>query len=304
MSTAISPDLDRAAWLDWRKGGIGSSDMPAILGVSPFKTALDVYLDKIGESTPELESEVQAIGLALESGIASLYTRATGRTIERQQVRYTSPALSYFRATVDGETDDGRIVEFKTGGLARAAEIGEEGTDQLPNHWIIQAAHQMLVSGAEVVDFAVLTGGHALQFRTFTVERDEGLISLLNQAGREFWARVQERRPPEPTLPADSGHLPALLGPGAGEIDLDDQAANLVGEYEAIGLELAEMRAIEQRRREIRDRLLLALGDHASGRLADGRIVSRKLVTVAEQVVTRKGYEYFNLSIKAPKGGR
>ena len=35
--------LSRDEWLDWRKRGLGGSDAAAVLGISPFRTARDLY---------------------------------------------------------------------------------------------------------------------------------------------------------------------------------------------------------------------------------------------------------------------
>ena len=40
-------DLPRDEWLAYRKTGIGGSDVAAILGISPFGTARDIYYDKL-----------------------------------------------------------------------------------------------------------------------------------------------------------------------------------------------------------------------------------------------------------------
>ena len=42
--------LSREEWLNYRRQGIGGSDVAAVLGVSPFRTARDVYYDKLGIS--------------------------------------------------------------------------------------------------------------------------------------------------------------------------------------------------------------------------------------------------------------
>ena len=39
--------LPREQWLEYRRKGIGGSDAAAILGVSPFATARDLYYDKL-----------------------------------------------------------------------------------------------------------------------------------------------------------------------------------------------------------------------------------------------------------------
>ena len=36
-------DLSREEWLEYRRLGIGGSDAAAVLGISPFRTARDLY---------------------------------------------------------------------------------------------------------------------------------------------------------------------------------------------------------------------------------------------------------------------
>ena len=52
-------DLTREEWLDWRRRGIGGSDVSAIIGISPFRTARDIYYDKVGIAAVE-ENEVSS----------------------------------------------------------------------------------------------------------------------------------------------------------------------------------------------------------------------------------------------------
>ena len=40
--------MDHALWLEERRKGIGGSDVAAIMGLSPWKTAYQVYQDKRG----------------------------------------------------------------------------------------------------------------------------------------------------------------------------------------------------------------------------------------------------------------
>ena len=41
-------NLSRDEWLAYRRYGIGGSDAAAILGISPWRTARDLYYDKLG----------------------------------------------------------------------------------------------------------------------------------------------------------------------------------------------------------------------------------------------------------------
>ena len=44
--------LSREEWLEYRRRGIGGSDVAAVFGLSPYLTARDLYYDKIGVATP------------------------------------------------------------------------------------------------------------------------------------------------------------------------------------------------------------------------------------------------------------
>ena len=39
-------DLSREEWLAYRRQGLGGSDAASVLGISPFRTAMDLYYDK------------------------------------------------------------------------------------------------------------------------------------------------------------------------------------------------------------------------------------------------------------------
>ena len=48
-------NLSREEWLDYRRQGIGGSDVAGIMGISPFRTARDIYYDKLNIAAVEGE---------------------------------------------------------------------------------------------------------------------------------------------------------------------------------------------------------------------------------------------------------
>jgi putative phage-type endonuclease len=78
----------RELWLAGRRRGIGGSDAAAILGLSPWRTEMDVWLDKTGRTDVEPEiidpdrKFLLELGQEMEKGIARLYTLKTGRELE------------------------------------------------------------------------------------------------------------------------------------------------------------------------------------------------------------------------------
>lgn len=45
-------DDDRAEWLEWRRNGIGATDVAGILGVSPWASPWSVWADKCAPTLP------------------------------------------------------------------------------------------------------------------------------------------------------------------------------------------------------------------------------------------------------------
>jgi putative phage-type endonuclease len=289
-SGTIIDDAGRADWLARRRSGLGASEAPAALALSPYQTPLALYLQKVGLADPDPETIPMRAGKALEGLIAEEYERHTGRAIVAREVQYRSPVRNWLSATIDAVTDAHGIAEFKTLSGRKAHEIGEDGTDELPSHWVVQAAVQMYCTGADAVDFAVLLDRSEMRF--FTVPRDDRVIDAILPRLDEFWDRVQRQDPPPPTAGADAGLYRHLYPDPEGEVELAGDPAGDVAVYEALGREIGE----KQRLRDMaKARLLAALGPAQVGRLADGRAVRRSVIEVKEHVV--KGSTQTRLTI-------
>lgn len=297
--------MDRQAWLERRRQGLGSSDAAAVCGLSRWGNPLSVYLDKLGvlpqESRPEMEW-----GLRLEPVIAAAYTERTGQRLTTVPLAW-SVAHPFLLASVDRRwilaenpvvTHVGRIVELKT---TRSAEgWGDEGTDQVPPDYLIQVQHQMAVLGEVCADVAVLIGGS--DFRIYTVPRNEAVVEQLVAIEGRFWSRFLAREAPAPDWsdPETPRLVELLHRPRGGvTVDLEGEAQHWVEAYETLG---AETRALEKSRRQAKARLCELMGEAETGRLPDGRAIRRKKVTVGPKTVD--GYEFFDFRIlKGDKRG-
>lgn len=190
----------REDWLKARTTGIGGSDVAAILGLSKWKTPLAVYQEKRGEIGPQPDNEAMKWGRYLEPVVRQAYADSTGREVRVPPDMLRHPEHSFMLANLDGFTDDQRVVEIKT---ARTAEgWGEPGSDQVPQAYLLQVQHYMLVTAFPVADVAVLIGGS--DFRLYEVEADRELQQMLVEAESEFWDRVQRADPPNPTTYAEA----------------------------------------------------------------------------------------------------
>lgn len=80
QETTINATDNRDGWLKARKRGIGGSDAAAALGMSPWKTQLELYLEKRGElMAPDIDSEAMLWGRVLEPVIRQQYAERTGK---------------------------------------------------------------------------------------------------------------------------------------------------------------------------------------------------------------------------------
>lgn len=245
----------RQEWLAARRQGIGGSDAAAVLGLSKWKTPLQVYLDKRGEAAEIPDNEAMLWGRALEPVIRQQYAERTGRAVLMPDGILRHPAHGFMLANLDGMTEDRRVVEIKT---ARTAQNwGEAGSDEVPQDYLLQVQHYMAVTGFEVADVAVLIGGS--DFRIYEVPADRELQEMLIDAEAAFWRAVEQGIPPEPVSYAD---MQARFGrasrEGMIEAESDPDVLVAVAKLRAIRETMKTMEADEEAQKAI---IMKALGE-------------------------------------------
>jgi putative phage-type endonuclease len=190
--------MSKEKWLQDRRKGIGSSDAPAVLGVSKWKTPYRVWQEKLDLVPDQEDNEPMFWGRTLEPIIRQRYADETGRTVDIPPLM-ASESHPFMLASLDGLTRDDRIVEIKT---ARSDhDWGDPGTDQVPDVYQVQVQHQMIVARKTVADIPVLFHGN--DFRIYTVEADPELQELIIKAEEAFWVLVTTQTPPEPVTVSD-----------------------------------------------------------------------------------------------------
>jgi putative phage-type endonuclease len=190
-------------WLTQRKGGIGGTDISAILGLNPWRNALDVYLAKLGLAEKQDQTEAMWWGNYLEAGIARRYADLTGSQLLRgpaiaqlfpgrasawhEHSVIEHPEHCFLIGTPDALVPHAeRGLEVKNASF-QSPEWGRPGTDEIPRHYLIQCAWYMALTGLNHWDVAVLFSGNRMEI--YTVRRSAELESALLKAGVEFWQR-------------------------------------------------------------------------------------------------------------------
>lgn len=283
---------NREEWLAERRTGVGASDIAAILGLSPWKTALHVYAEKLQLCPDQPMTEEMEAGLILEDAIATLYERRTGIKVEKPPQNIRHPDLPFLIANLDRrQISTWKPVELKN--TWSADGWGDPGTDEIPAHYLVQVQHQIFVSETEEADVAALFGGNRLG--VYTVHRHDALIEKLIVRAREFWQMVEAKTPPEPDWEKSCTVelMSKLYEVNEGlHIDLGMEARMLADLYIDLG---GRIKRLEKERGEAKARLLHEMGAASSASLPGGMGLKRSTVRVGPKQV--EGCEYVNFRV-------
>ncbi len=232
VELAKTLDMPRDQWLELRRLGIGGSDASAILGLNPWKTPMDIWLEKTGEFLDDEEpvNEKMYWGNVLEDIVAREFMVRTGLKARRRNAILKHPKHPFMLANVD------RLIVGQKAGLEcknighYSAEYWEAG---VPEYYQTQVQHYMAVTDLPVWYVAVLIGGQ--EFRYYKITRDNSFIKELIAVESEFWSMVETRTPPPIDGTKASTELIKKLYPEAEkgkEIDLPFEAFELIQQYE------------------------------------------------------------------------
>jgi len=179
-------------WKAARMKGIGGSDAAAAIGVSRWKSPLQLYLEKSGEIEQPEVGEAAYWGNVLEAVVADEFTKRTGKKVQRVNRILIHPEYQYMIANIDRRVvGENAVLECKTTGAWNGKEW--EG-DEIPSEYIIQVMHYLAVTGAEKAYVAVLIGGNRFAWKE--IARDEELIAMMTNAEMGFWNYVVSQTPP------------------------------------------------------------------------------------------------------------
>lgn len=187
-------------WHEARLDGIGASDAPVVVGLSPYKAPIELWREKVERIIPD-EGETPLrlrLGNLIEPVVLDLYREATGRKVIRVRAEKRSKKWPFAFAHLDGKVQfERRIVQVKTAhpaSLHRWGDPGEGPTKGVPPDIYVQELHELAVTGADVADVALLIGLH--EFRIYEIPRDDEAIADLMAAEEEFFGWVRDRVEP------------------------------------------------------------------------------------------------------------
>lgn len=297
-----------------RKTYLGGSDAAAVLGRSRWKTPLQVWGEKTGNIVPENRDHALPVkvGKRLEELVADLWAEENGAKVARVNDVQFDAEYKFLGAQIDRRvvgTDD--ILECKTASGWKADEW--EGAE-IPEEYLFQCHHQLMVTGKARCHIAVLLGGNQ-DFIYKTIERDEDLIRRMREAEVYFWHEFVEKRVMPGMITANDQDVLYKLFPTANEnvLALDGNAQVLIDTIKAH--EVARD-GIEEKIDEAKNQLRAILGEASGGETASHKVTWKnqtalrldtdRIKAEAPELYTKYGKEVASrvlriAAIKAPK---
>lgn len=299
MSKVIDlTNISREEWLKLRLNGIGASESAALLGCDPYKTAVDLYLNKTTGKSIE-DNHTMRYGRDIEPIIAKWFSEDTGfEVIEDNTMRFDTVEPLFF-ANLD------RLINFEgkqyplelkstTENLWKIrqeeANADEENPVPFLSHFI-QVQHQLAVFGADWAYIAYeISGYYGKKLVYIKIDRNEAVIHKIRETVKNFWENnVLKLTPPKAESRED---LEKYLIPEAGK--KVEATENILRMIQDLKLLHEEKKMFEDRIKQIQTELAFFM-DNAEILTHNGTAL------VTYKTVERKGYEVKPTSFRMMK---
>lgn len=175
-------------WHSWRKDGIGASEAPMVLGLSPYKSAHKLWQEKTGAiETKDEGNYIFEKGKEIEARGRAHYELMNDKDCPAMCVEMED--FPFLRASLDGfNAQENFALELKY--------VGKNAMgDEIPPHHMAQLQHQMMVCGAK--DITYIRSNDGVKFKADVVKRDDEYIKRLFEAEIKFWQMVQDGIEPD-----------------------------------------------------------------------------------------------------------
>lgn len=204
----MTSEQDRIAFLRERKTGIGGSDMAAIKGLSPWATAVTIWLDKTQPDNidPSPSSPRLDLGTWLEEPLAKWYEQETGRKVQRfSRMLRKGHVIGHIDRLV---CPDGKKRAFSAHGVfaERFLEIKTTGEpsdweEGVPAYYLDQIhTYFGLAESLQVCDVPVVSIKPFVERDIKSVERDDEIASQQIEFGNWWWDEYVAANKPPPCV--------------------------------------------------------------------------------------------------------
>ncbi len=253
-----------------RKKFVTGSDAAVICGLSPYKTPVQLWLEKTGQAEAEDISDKNHIkfGNFMESGVASWFAHETGKQVEVVSDMLIHKSLSWMAGNIDGRiVGENALLECKT--AYDDEGWGAIGDNTIPEHYKFQVMHYCAVGGFDRAYIAVVFA-RSREFRVYTYERDLEAEARLIEREQSFWIdNVLSGVAPEPLT---SNDLLAIYK----ETEADPILAteSIADDVRKLAQVKAERKSLEDEEKALAERIRLHMGEHDTLIDLDGKALT------------------------------
>jgi len=197
-------DQGSKAWLDFRKSGVTASEMPVIMGSSPYQKITDLFLQKIDEAPPTVTSFAMQRGTNIEPLVREKFRQIMGDHFEPMVVSHNIHEFAI--ASLDGyhvnemNSQDSAICEIKYN--KQIVHTDAAINEKIPLHHMHQIQFQLFVSGASVA-FYVSCNGNIDDLVIIEVKPNAEMQDELFKKAQWFHNCVLTRTPPTEPIADD-----------------------------------------------------------------------------------------------------
>lgn len=186
--------LPEEEWLAFRRRGIGGSDVAAIMGISPFRTARDLYFDKRNIASVEVNEGnwvAMEMGHLLEDLVAKIFQKKTGYPVYQIKKMFYHPVYQFMLADVDyfATLPDGStaLLEIKTTNYNARDHWWLDGKETVPIYYETQGRHYMAVMDIDRIFYCCLYGNNEGEVIIREIKRDLAYEEEMIYLEDNFW---------------------------------------------------------------------------------------------------------------------
>lgn len=203
---------DRETWLAMRKQDVTASDMGALFGCHPWRSALALYVDKTETvSLEQADNSVLRRGRILEDAVA----RAVS---EEQPTWQIEKAQEYVRDSLNriGCTPDFYLLAGERRGVMQTKTVARDAFrkswgDLPPPYVVLQNATEMMLLGLDWgVIAALVVDPYKLDIHIYQLTRNAALEQTIRRNVAKFWETTDAREMPNVDFERDEAQLAAL----------------------------------------------------------------------------------------------
>lgn len=203
-------------WLLNRKRGIGGSDVASILGISKYKPAYDMYMEKKGSAIQHITNEAIEKGNRMEGPLIDLFfaKHKNYQKISTKDISLRSKEHCFMMASLDSafidELGHKCILEIKTTTIQNTKmrkewgyydEYEERYIELIPQQYYCQVLHYLVVTGFDKaivyahLDYAYKDDSEVI---TRVIFREDVLSDMeyIVEKEKKFWDDFENNVPP------------------------------------------------------------------------------------------------------------